>query len=142
MRRISLILGVIFIGFFTSCSKKDNAADPSIIVSPDSLKVTADGEESILDVRMNGSKWVVTSDQSWCTLIIQSSILTYVQVMVTSDANTTKNERIAKLTFVMDAKTTVNVTVVQEGQKILYPDYSSRIAPDASGMGSNIGRAL
>jgi endoglucanase len=137
MRRISLILGVIFIGFFTSCSKKDNAADPSIIVSPDSLKVTADGEESILDVRMNGSKWVVTSDQSWCTLIIQSSILTYVQVMVTSDANTTKNERIAKLTFVMDAKTTVNVTVVQEGQKILYPDYSSRIAPDASGMGSS-----
>jgi len=137
MRRIFLILGVIFIGFFTSCSKKDNAPDPLITVSPESLKVTADGGNSTIDVTMNGSKWVVTSDQTWCTVSVKSSNHAYIQVTVTSASNSTKNERTAKLTFVMDAKETVNITVVQEGQKELYPDYSSRIAPDASGMGSN-----
>lgn len=137
MRQICFIIGVIFIGFFTSCTKKDNAPDPSITVSPESLKVAADGEESTLNVSMNGSKWVVTSDQTWCTVSVKSTFQTYIQVIVRSASNTTKNERTANLTFVMDAKITVNVAVVQEGLKELYPDYSSRIAPDASGMGSN-----
>lgn len=137
MRQICFIIGVIFIGFFTSCTKKDNAPDPSITVSPESLKVAADGEESTLNVSMNGSKWVVTSDQTWCTVSVKSTFQTYIQVIVTSASNTTKNERTANLTFVMDAKKTVNVAVVQEGQKELYPDYSSRIAPDASGMVSS-----
>lgn len=137
MRQIFFIIGIIFIGFFTSCTKKDNAPDPSIIVSPESLKVAADGEESTLNVSMNGSKWMVTSDQTWCTVSVKSTFQTYIQVIVTSASNTTKNERTANLTFVMDAKKTVNVAVVQEGQKELYPDYSSRIAPDASGMGSS-----
>lgn len=137
MRKIFFILGIIFIGFFTSCTKKNNPPDLSITVSPESVTVIADGGQSTLDVSMNGSIWVVTSDQTWCTVSVKSTSQTYIQVVVTSASNTTKNERTAILSFVMDAKKTVTVNVVQEGQKELYPDYSSRIAPDASGMGSS-----
>lgn len=136
MRQIFLILGVIFIGFFTSCAKKDNAKEPSITVDPDSLTVAADGGNYTLNVNMNGSLWEVTSDQTWCTVSVKSSFQTYIQVIVTSASNTTKNERTAKLTFMMDSKVIVNITVKQEGQKELYPDYSNRIAPDATGMTS------
>ena len=136
MRQIFLILGVIFIGFCTSCAKKDNAKEPSITVDPESLTVTANAGNSTLNVTMNGSLWEVTSDQTWCTVSVKSSFQTYIQVIVTSASNTTKNERTAKLTFTMDSKVIVNVTVKQEGQKELYPDYSNRIAPDATGMTS------
>jgi endoglucanase len=134
MRQIFLILAVIFIGIFTSCVKKDNTKEPSITVDPDSLKIAADGGNYTINVSMNGSLWEVTSDQTWCTVSIKSSVQTSVQVNVTSASNTTKNERSAKLTFIMDSKVTVNITVKQDGQKELYPNYSNRIAPDATGM--------
>jgi endoglucanase len=137
MRQIFLILEIIFIGFLASCAKKDNAKDPTITVSPESLTVAAGGGDNTLNVTMNGSKWVLTSDQTWCTASVKSSFQPYVQVTVTSSSNTTKNTRTAKLTFVMDSKVTINVTVTQEGQAELYPDYSNRIASDATGMTSN-----
>jgi len=136
MRQIFLILGVIFIGFFSSCAKKNNAKEPGITVDPESQTVAADGGNYTLNVNMNGSLWEVTSDQTWCTVSVKSSFQTYIQVIVTAASNTTKNERTAKLTFTMDSKVIVNVTVVQEGQKELYPDYSNRIAPDVKGMAS------
>ncbi len=137
MRQIFLILEVVFIGLFASCAKKDNAKDPAIKVSPESVTVAVGGGEYTLDVTMNGSKWVATSDQTWCTVSVKSSFQPYVQVIVTSSSNITINARTARLTFVMDSKLTVNVTVTQEGLKDLYPDYSNRIAPDATGMTSN-----
>ena len=55
MRQIFLILAVIFIGFFTSCAKKDNAKEPSITVDPESLTVAANAGSSTINVTMNGS---------------------------------------------------------------------------------------
>lgn len=141
MRQIFLILEVVFIGLFTSCAKKDNSKEPIIIVIPESLTVDAAAGEYAIDVTMNGSKWTATSDQTWCTLSVNSSVQPYVQVNVNYSSNITKNARSAKLTFVMDSKKTVNLTVTQNGLKDLYPDYSNRIAPDGTGM-TNDAKAL
>jgi endoglucanase len=123
--------------FLTSCSKKENPPDPLLTVSPLSLNVAADAGSSTIDVRMNGSKWVATSDQTWCTVSVKNSTQAYVQLAAVYASNTTEIERTAKLTFVMDSKKTVTIKVVQAGHKDMYPDYSSRIAPDATGMGSS-----
>jgi endoglucanase len=137
MRQIFLILGVILIGSFTSCSKKDNPPDPIFTVDPESLQVNSDGGNSTLNVSMNGSKWIASSNQTWCTVSSKSSYQPYFQVTVKSDPNLIMTGRTAILTFIMDSKITVKVNVVQEGQKELYPDYSHRIAPNSTGMGSS-----
>jgi endoglucanase len=125
---------------YTSCAKKDNTTPPpaesAIAVSPSSLNIVADGGTSAISVSMNGSYWVATSDQTWCTFSPTVSYTPNTQVSVTAASNSTKNSRTANLTFKVDAKKTVYATVVQAGQTELYPDYSNPIAPDATGMGS------
>jgi len=140
MRRIFFILGIISIGLFTSCAKKDNTpktpTESAIAVSPTSLKIIADGATSPLSVSMNGSYWTATSDQTWCTLSPTVSYTANTQVNVTCASNGTKNSRTANLTFKVDAKKSVFVTIAQDGQVDPYPDYSSPIAADNTGMGS------
>lgn len=140
MRRIFIILGVISIGMFTSCAKKDNTTqtptESAIAVSPSSLTSTADGGTSAISVSMNGSYWTAVSDQSWCTLSPSVSYTPNTNVNVICASNGTKNSRTANLTFKVDAKKTKIITVVQAGQVDLYPDYSSPIAPDNTGMAS------
>ena len=140
MRRIFFILWVISIGIFTSCSKKDNTTttptESTIAASPTSLKIAAEGATSAISVTMTGGYWTATSDQPWCTVSPTVSYTENTSVNVTCALNGTKNSRTANLTFKVDAKKTVSVTVTQDELTDLYPDYSSPIAPDATGMGS------
>jgi len=53
-----------FYYFFASYAKKDNTKDSSISVDKDSITVAANGGSSTIAVSMNGSLWVVASDQT------------------------------------------------------------------------------
>jgi endoglucanase len=130
------------ITFCLSCKKTSNTttgpvvANPSLTVSPDSLKFEITGGSDTLTITMNGSRWAAASDQSWCTLAVGSSISPSIPITVTAAANPNAGDRIAKLTFVMDSKTVVYVKISQAGRTTLYPPYGDSIAPDASGMNS------
>lgn len=134
MRQNIFAFTTIIIFLFTSCSKDKEDPVPVFDVNPDTLIFSGAGGEASMQVNMDGKKWVVSSNQDWCSVSINSSTIAYVQVKVTSESNPTGKIRSARLTFIMDAKDTVYVGV---GQKPFYPDYSDRKTPDASGMGSN-----
>ncbi|MCX6238296.1 MAG: cellulase family glycosylhydrolase [Bacteroidia bacterium] len=138
------IFTVIIVMLSTSCSKGKTdvvpnpvISDPIFTVTPDTYSFTDAGGTGNLTITMNGSKWEVTSDQTWCTLSLSTSSKASDQVIITTTSNSVKEVRTAKLTFIMDKKTTVFVNVTQDAKKASYPDYSYPIAADATGMSSN-----
>jgi aryl-phospho-beta-D-glucosidase BglC (GH1 family) len=133
------IWAIILVTFIISCKKSDSGSVviPVFAVSPNSLSFTEAGGNSTVTVTMNGSSWAATSDQSWCTMSVNTSNTASLQVTVTATANTSATARTAKLTFVMDSKTVVYVDISQAAQKSIYPSYKDSIAPDATGMSSD-----
>lgn len=118
-------------------SCKDANSDVSVplfTTSSDLLTFTSSGGSSLLKVTMNGSSWSASSDQSWCAISSSSSTKTNTQVTVIAEASADNKVRTAKLTFVMDQKTTIYVNVSQAAKVELYPSYKDSIAPDATGM--------
>lgn len=89
-----------------------------------------------MTVTMNGSYWMVASDQTWCTVSLSTSYKATTQITITSVTNPVITKRTARLSFVMDDKVTIDVGVIQAGQKNTYPDYSNPVATDATGMTS------
>lgn len=144
MKKVFLLLPFLaaIIILAVSCKKTETTTpaplvpNPSLTVSPDSLKFAIAGGSSTLTVTMNGSRWAAASDQSWCTLSENSSTSASLQITVTVIANPNMGDRTAKLTFAMDSKTVVYLNVYQGGRTTLYPSYGDSIAPDASGMSS------
>ena len=134
MRHAFFIFTCVILVFYSSCKKEAIAEKTIFTISADTLNIIAAGSSNTITVNMNGSNWRVTSNQTWCTVSHSSSSKTIDQLIVTSTSNSNTNARIAKLTFVMDQKDTVFVFVSQDAKKGIYPDYSNRIAPDATGM--------
>lgn len=131
------LLAIAITALSTSCKEINGADTPSIFtISSSSLSFTDTGGSSALTVKMNGSSWTATSDQTWCTVSASSSSQASTQLTVTVAANTTSSVRTAKLTFVMDNKTTVYVSVSQAASTGLYPSYKDSIAPEATGVSS------
>jgi len=128
--------------FSASCSKtvqvvpKPVVADPVFTITPVSYKFAELGGNSTLTVTMNGSGWSVLSDQTWCTVSLNTSKKASDQLVVTASANTVTSERTAKLTFVMDNKAVVYVNISQSPKTNLYASYKDSIAADATGMSS------
>ena len=120
-----------------SCKDANSGVSvPIFTTSSDLLKFTSSGGSSLLKVTMNGSSWSASSDQSWCAISSSSSTKTNTQVTVIAEASADTKVRTAKLTFVMDQKTTIYVNVSQAAKVELYPSYKDSIAPDVTGMSS------
>ena len=137
-KRISLFTLMLCI-LMLSASCKDATTDvsaPLFTTSSDVLAFTTVGGSNPLTVTMNGSSWSASTDQSWCAISSSSSTKTNTQVTIITEANTDTKVRTAKLTFVMDQKTTIYVNVSQAAKVELYPSYKDSIAPDAIGMSS------
>ena len=113
-----------------------NVSVPIFTTSSDLLTFTNSGGSYLLTVTMNGSSWSASSDQSWCAISSSSSTKTNTQVTIIAEANADNKVRTAKLTFVMDQKTTIYVNVSQAAKVELYPSYKDSIASDATGMNS------
>jgi len=133
MRKI-FIVTTIAIVLFSSCKKNTEDQDIIFNVTPNTLTFTGGGGHATVQVNMNGSRWVVTSDQDWCSVSVNTSVLSYVPVTVTASSNPAGSERNANLMFIMDGIDTIYVAVVQS---TFYPDYSNRIAPEPAGMNSD-----
>jgi len=144
MKRLPILflLIVAIITFSVSCKKNETTITPEVTkpvfsVSPDTLKFAIAGGSNTVTTSMNGSSWAAASDQTWCTLSVNSSTSPSSQITVTVTANLNMGVRTAKLTFVMDYKTVKYVYVIQAGRTTLYPSYNnSPIAPDVTGMSS------
>jgi endoglucanase len=144
MKKYNLIL--IFVIFFamlsTACKGNDPASpspsvtDPVFKASSDSLKFTGSGGYDTLTIIMNGSKWAVSSNQSWCSVSEATSSKSSDKLIVTATENTTGSIRTATLTLVMDLKTIVTVQIKQEIKQI-YPNYSNPVTVDVTGMSNN-----
>lgn len=136
---VLFLLMVALVTFTVSCKKNGSAlvVTPVLTVSSNSLSFTEAGGNNAVTVTMNGSSWTATSDQSWCTLSVNTSTSASMQVTVTAAANTSASTRTAKITFVMDSKTVVYVDISQAAQISLYPSYKDSIAPDSAGMSSD-----
>lgn len=120
-----------------SCKDANSGVSvPIFTTSSDLLTFTSSGGSSLLKVTMNGSSWSASSDQSWCAISSSSSTKTNTQVTVIAEASADTKVRTAKLTFVMDQKTTIYVNVSQAAKVELYPSYKDSIAPDVTGMSS------
>jgi endoglucanase len=135
-----ILFSIAFISFImlSGCSDKDKGPAPVLTADSDEVTFTVNGGNSTLTVIMNGSRWVVTSSQSWCTVMPQTSVLSSVPVTVTATSNSSYDVRTAVLKFVMDNKDTLKINVRQDAKtKIVYPDYSNPISADATGMSSN-----
>ena len=105
-------------------SCKDATTDvsaPLFTTSSDVLAFTTVGGSNPLTVTMNGSSWSASSDQAWCAISSSSSTKTNTQVTIITEANADTKVRTAKLTFVMDKKTTIYVNVSQAAKVELYP---------------------
>ena len=139
----TFIFAFILSSGISSCKEKEPVITDSAVtnavfkVNPDSLKFTEWGGGDTLAVSMNGTGWNVLSDQTWCTLSLSTSTKASDKIVVTVIPNTEATARTAKLTFVMDNKTTVTMKVLQAAKTSLYPSYKDSIAPDVSGMSSN-----
>ncbi len=136
------LFAVAIITLSVSCKGNESVdspvvTDPIFTATPDTLKFTGDGGNDTLTVNMNGSNWVVASNQTWCSVSFNTSSKTSDKLIVTAAENTTSSVRTATLTLIMDQKTTVLIQVKQEIKKVTYPDYSSPIAGDATGMSSD-----
>jgi aryl-phospho-beta-D-glucosidase BglC (GH1 family) len=139
-----LIFSFIFTFTFSSCKDKepvttntDSVVVEQIIqIAPDSLKFSESGGNDTIAITMNGSAWTVLSDQSWCTVSINTSTKTSDKLVVTTLTNTVASTRTAKLTFVMDYKKVITFKIIQAPKTGIYPSYKDSIAPDATGMSS------
>jgi endoglucanase len=137
-KRISLFALMLCI-LMLPAACKDATTDvsaPLFTTSSDVLAFTTVGGTNSLTVTMNGSNWSATSDQSWCTISTNNSSKSSTQITVTAASNTAATARGAKLTLVMDNKTTIYVNISQTAKVELYPSYKDSIAPDATGMSS------
>lgn len=142
MKRHFFILLVFVFTCFFSCAKDNNTdkttATPVLTVTPDTVNFTARDSTISVKLAMNGSKWTATSNQTWCTLSVNSSNVTGCTVGITVTANTAASDRSARVKFLMDSKDSAIVIVAQKANAaVVYPDYSNWITPDATGMPSD-----
>ena len=133
MNKYLYVLTALFLVLSSSCDKENEDPETVFSANPDTLIFTGAGGDLDLAINMNGTKWIVASNKSWCTVSVNSSQTAYAQITVTAEANPTGAVRAARLRFIMDSSDTLYVGV---GQKEYYPDYSDRKTPDPSGMGS------
>lgn len=141
-RIIIFLFSAALITFTASCKKSNPVVvhivepNPVFRALPDTLKFSVSGGNDTLTVNMNGTKWEAFSSQTWVGLSFTSSIKASDKLIVTAAANSTGSIRTATLSLVMDNKTTVLVNISQNIAKITYPDYSSPVPSDPSGMNS------
>jgi len=133
MKKYLYVFTALLLLLSTSCDKENEVPETVFSANPDTLIFAGTGGDLDLAINMNGTKWIVTSNKSWCTVSVNSSQTAYAQITVTADANPTGSVRAAKLRFILDSQDTLYVGV---GQKEFYPDYSDRKTPDPTGMGS------
>lgn len=139
MKKFKFYLLAALLALLASCedSEAENSPAATITITKSAFSFTNKGGSSAFTIAMSGYKWVATSNQSWCTVSKSSSSMPVEEVSLTASANASERERTAKITIVMDQRDTLVVSVTQEGFKVVYPDYSSSIPADASGVPSN-----
>ncbi len=92
-----LLCLVAFTGF--SCSSDDDAPDPELIVSTESITFTKGADSKIMHIKTNQA-WTITSSETWCTVTPSSGSETgTIKLTVTAAANTTTGSRSAVLTI-------------------------------------------
>ena len=143
MRIIFFLFSAILITLTAACKKTNPVVTPVVepkpvfTATPDTLKFNAAGGNDTLTVNMNGTKWEAFSSQTWVGLSFLSSSKASDKLVVTAAANSTGSVRTATLSLVMDNKTSVLVRISQDIAKIVYPDYSTPIPANATGMNSD-----
>ena len=142
-RIILLLFTVSVITSVVSCRKSNPVVTPVVepnpvfTAVPDTLKFSVSGGNDTLTVNMNGTKWEAFSSQTWVGLSFLSSSKASDKLIVTAAANSTGSVRTATLSLVMDNKTSVLVQISQDIAKVVYPNYSSPVPADPSGMNSD-----
>jgi endoglucanase len=131
MKKIFLLLTLLFPLLFFQCCNDGADSGAELNINPDTLVFPGAGGNASLQISLKGSKWIVSSDQGWCTVSIGSSTVAYATVTVTAEPNLTGKTRNARLTFIADDQA---VSYVGIGQTLFYPNYSVWKAPDATGM--------
>jgi len=137
--KMNLIVPLIFLLSIISCKKDDPAQSekPTIAVSNSSLSLNYTSQNSYVTIKMTGSKWNASSDQTWCTLSVYSSTSKETDLTINITGNNSFLSRNAKVVFTLNNNDTVSVRVSQASLPTI-PDYSNAIAADATGMSSTI----
>lgn len=137
--KINLIIILILFLSVISCKKDDptQSSKPTIALSNSTLSLDYTAQKSYVTVKMTGTKWTATSDQSWCSLSISSSTSQESDVTISVTGNNTFSARNAKVIFTLNNNDTVSVKITQSSLPAI-PDYSNAIAADATGMSSTI----
>jgi hypothetical protein len=96
-------------------AKKEPAEDPDkITLGESSFSVEAEGK--VLTITLTANKaWTATSDQTWCTLSQTSGEAGTISLTATVSANTTDQERTAKISF--KAGTATATATVKQAKK-------------------------
>lgn len=137
MTKFILICSVAVLIITLSCNPESVIKNPTLTTKPGSLDFNASGGKLSMVVTMQGNSWVATSDQTWCNLSVTESRseITNLEVVVTP--NNTRESREAIIKFEMNNKESLSVAVHQAVEEGVYPEYSSWIARDNTGMTSN-----
>lgn len=130
----TIYVALVLFAFISSCKGNDpTQSKQSIAVSTTSITETYAAQTSSITVKMTGTKWNATSDQSWCTLSVSSSSSKETDVTINVTGNNSFTARNAKIIFTLNNNDTVSVKVTQSALPAI-PDYSNAIAADATGM--------
>lgn len=94
-----------------SCSSDDDAPEPELIVSTESVPFIKEGGDKIIHIKTN-QKWNISSSETWCTVSPTSGEGTgTIKITVSATANTTNDPRTAVLTVTAGSITKqVNIT--------------------------------
>ncbi len=133
----TIYLALVLFAFITSCKGNDpSLSKQTIAVSTSSIALNYSTQTSSVTVKMTGTKWNASSDQSWCTLSVSSSTSKETDVTINVSGNNSFTARNAKITFTLNNNDTVSVKVAQTALPSI-PDYSSPIAASSVGMTSD-----
>jgi len=142
-RIILFLFSATVIALTASCKKNSPVVVPIVepkpvfTATPDTLKFNGSGGNDTLTVNMDGTKWEAFSSQTWVGLSFLSSSKASDKLVVTAAANSTGSVRSATLSLIMDSKIPVLVQIRQDIVKAVYPDYSSPIPANGTGMSSS-----
>ncbi len=107
-----LLLGFCLLTTVYACSSDDDPVTPELVVSTQSIAFSKEGGDKIIHIKTNVN-WTITSDQTWCTVAPSSGDGTgTIKLTVNATANTTNDNRTAKLT-VTAGSLTEQITVTQ-----------------------------
>ncbi|MBB4034282.1 hypothetical protein GGR21_000167 [Dysgonomonas hofstadii] len=93
-----LLLGFCLLTTAYACSNDDDAPEPELIVSAESILFKKEGGDKVMHIKTN-HQWTVSSSETWCTVTPSSGDGTgTIKLTVNATENTSNDERSAVLT--------------------------------------------